>query len=169
MRQEELLSRTIFITAGLRLLFPLGLSCFVLLPLRAGSPPQHLPLEASWCLPSGDCLQLEVADEPEEQRLGMMQRQALPQGRGMWFPFKSRGRLRFWMHKTLAPLDMLFVDQGKVIAIEAAVPVCSNLPCRSYGPAQDAEGVIEIGAGEAARLGIRVGSEVRIEMDLTLH
>ncbi|HJN36480.1 MAG: DUF192 domain-containing protein [Prochlorococcus sp.] len=144
-------------------LVQVGLSCFVLWPVRAGSPPQHLPLEARCCLASGDCLQLEVADEPEEQRLGMMQRQALPKGRGMWFPFKSARRLRFWMHKTLAPLDMLFVNQGRVIAIEAAVPVCSNLPCRSYGPAQDAEAVLELGSGEAARLGIRVGTELRIE------
>lgn len=140
-----------------------GLSCFASVSVHAQPPPQYLPVEAQWCLPDGDCLQLEVADEPEEQRLGLMQREALPQMRGMWFPFPSPRHLRFWMHNTIAPLDMLFIFQGRVIAIEADVPICARLPCQSYGPSLEADSVVEIGAGEAARLGIGVGDVVKIE------
>ena len=162
--------RTLCLQWGKGLRFPLfwgglaaGLSVLSSSWVRAEPPPQYLPLEAQWCLKSGSCLLLEVADQAEEQRLGLMQRHALPSGQGMWFPFQPARRLRFWMHNTLAALDMVFVDQGRVIAIEAAVPVCPHLPCPSYGPKLPADGVVELAAGEAARLSIKVGDVVQIQ------
>ncbi len=127
------------------------------------SPPQQLPLEAQWCVRDDTCVLLEVADEPQEQRLGLMQRPALPPLRGMWFPFKPARPLRFWMLNTIAPLDMVFLHKTKVIAIEAEVPICPALPCRGFGPMTDADGVIELRAGEAKRLGLGVGDKVLIE------
>ena len=127
------------------------------------SPPQQLPLEAQWCVRDDTCVLLEVADQPQEQRLGLMQRPALPPLRGMWFPFKPARPLRFWMLNTIAPLDMVFVHQGEVIAIEAEVPICPALPCKGFGPMADADGVIELGAGEAKRLQLGVGDPVVIE------
>ena len=41
-------------------------------------PPQHLPITAQWCVTADRCISLEVARTPEQQRLGMMQRPALP-------------------------------------------------------------------------------------------
>ena len=38
------------------------------------------------------------------------------------------------MLNTIAPLDMVFVHQGEVIAIEAEVPICPAMPCKSYWP-----------------------------------
>ncbi|MDG2329507.1 MAG: DUF192 domain-containing protein [Synechococcus sp. cluster2_bin.44] len=127
------------------------------------SPPQQLPLEARWCVSQDTCVLLEVADQPQEQRLGLMQRPALPPLRGMWFPFKPARPLRFWMLNTIAPLDMVFVHQGEVIAIESEVPICPALPCKSFGPMADADSVIELRAGEAKRLGLGVGDAVVIE------
>ena len=135
-------------------------------------PPQILPIEARWCLTQRDslCIELEVADQPDEQRLGLMQRPALPPLRGMWFPSRPSRPLRFWMHNTLAPLDMVFIRDGTVLDIASDVPVCPALPCPSYwadadgnGRADFADGVIEIGSGEALRLGVRVGDAVTIE------
>ena len=127
------------------------------------SPPQQLPLEAQWCVRPDSCVLLEVADQPHEQRLGLMQRPALPSLRGMWFPFKPARPLRFWMLNTIAPLDMVFVHHDEVIAIEAEVPICPAMPCKSFGPMADADSVIELGAGEAKRLGLGVGDAVAIE------
>lgn len=129
--------------------------------LQAKEPPQVLPLEAEWCLPSGQCIQLEVADEPQEQAMGLQLRGPLPPLRGMWFPFED-ALLRFWMHRTPEPLDMVFINDNRVIAIEEAATPCPRLPCRSYGPSEPGDGVVELAAGEARRLGIVVGSEAVI-------
>ena len=126
-------------------------------------PPQHLPLTAQWCVTADRCISLEVARTPAQQRLGMMQRPALPPLRGMWFPFDRPRRLRFWMYNTMAPLDMVFLRENRVIHIEARVPVCPALPCPSYGPVQLGDSVIELGAGEVERLGISMAQTVRID------
>ena len=133
-------------------------------------PPQLLPIEARWCIRKTVCIALEVADEPEEQRLGLMQRPVLPPMRGMWFPFARPQPLKFWMHRCLAPLDMLFIRDQRLIAIHADVPICPSLPCPSYGADPDgdgridlADGVLELRAGEAMRLGLQVGDVVTIE------
>lgn len=140
------------------------------MPLPA-TPPQQLPIEAQWCLPSpapgpaagGPCIQLEVARTPQQQSRGLMGRPPLPPLRGMWFPYGEPMVLKFWMHQTPAPLDMLFLRNGRVIAIEANAAPCPRLPCRSYGPDAPADGVVELAAGQAARLGLQVGSPAPIE------
>ena len=125
--------------------------------------PQHLPVTAQWCIKTTPCIALEVARSAAQQRIGLMQRPSLPPLHGMWFPFSAPRRLRFWMHNTLAPLDMVFLRKGRVIHIERQVPVCPGLPCPSYGPVQLGDGVVELAAGEARRLGISVGDAAPIQ------
>lgn len=138
---------------------------------QTAPPPQQLPITARWCLEAAaparsstpPCLDLEVARTPEQQRFGLMARPPLPPLRGMWFPFQRPQPLRFWMYRTPSPLDMVFLRSGVVIAIEADAQPCRTLPCRSYGPEADADGVVELAAGEAKRLGIQVGSRALIQ------
>ena len=105
----------------------------------------------------------EVAATAEQQAIGLQLRPPLPPLRGMWFPYAMPTPARFWMHRTPAPLDMLFIRDGVVTAIEAHTRPCMRLPCPSYGPPQPVDGVLELAAGQAEALGIRVGSPVRIE------
>jgi len=136
-------------------------------PARAGepaAPPQLLPVEARWCpVGRGGCVALEVPRTWHQYSLGLQMRPPLPQGRGMWFAYRPARVARFWMHRTPSPLDMVFVGQNQVVAIEAAVPPCMRLPCPAYGPAVPVDGVLELGSGEAARLGLQVGSPLRVE------
>ena len=125
--------------------------------------PQQLPLTARWCLEPQRCILLEVAATPRQQALGLQERPPLPPLRGMWFPSREPTLTRFWMHRTPAPLDMLFVAGGRVVAIQANAAPCPHLPCPSYGPDVAVDGVLELAAGQAAALGITPGSPVRIE------
>jgi uncharacterized protein len=151
-------------------------------PPGLSQPPQYLPIKARWCLvapagasaPSGPavlpsaiphpapCLALEVPATERQYAWGLQMRPPLPPLHGMWFAFQPPNPARFWMHRTLAPLDIVFVRAGGVASIEAAAPPCPRLPCPSYGSGDLVDGVVEIGAGEAARLGIRVGTPVEI-------
>jgi uncharacterized membrane protein (UPF0127 family) len=128
-------------------------------------PPQYLPIQAQWCLMENtppSCIDLEVPRGPRQYSMGLQMRPALPPLRGMWFGFTPPTTTRFWMHRTLAPLDLLFIANDRILAIEANAPVCPALPCPSYGPDAPVDGVVELGAGEAQRLGLKVGSPVRI-------
>lgn len=129
-------------------------------------PPQVLPIEARWCPGDNDlsrCIDLEVPKTPRQYSMGLQMRPALPPMRGMWFSFTPPSVATFWMHRTLAPLDLLFIANNRILAIEANVPTCAHLPCPTYGPDGPVDGVVELGAGEARRLGLKVGSPVRIE------
>ena len=64
-----------------------------------------------------------------------------------------------WMKNTLIPLDMLFVaSDGRIVSIaENTVPLSEEVI--SSGAA--VQGVIELAAGTAQRLGIEPGDRVR--------
>jgi uncharacterized protein len=128
-------------------------------------PPQTLPIEARWCLADGTaapCIDLEVPQTPRQYSMGLQMRPALPRLRGMWFSFTPPSVASFWMHRTLAPLDLIFIANNRILAIEANAPICPRLPCPTYGPAEPVDGVVELGAGEAERLGLKPGHPVNI-------
>jgi len=100
---------------------------------------------------------VEVARSAEEQRIGMMFRTAVPNDRGMLFPYDPPQPVAFWMRNTLIPLDMVFVRPGGTIARIATATPLSDVPVPSGEPVI---AVLEIRGGRAAELGIRPGDKV---------
>jgi hypothetical protein len=99
-----------------------------------------------------------------EQQRGLMQRTELSAGRGMLFLFDRSQTLGFWMFGTLIPLDIIWTDPSRrIVFISANTPPCRSADpagCPVYGPAGPAQFVLEIGGGEAARLGLRLGDRL---------
>ena len=92
-----------------------------------------------------------------------MFRSALPDNRGMLFPFSSPRRTSFWMKDVPVALDMVFIRSGEVIAIAPQVPPCPAEPCPSYGPdGQIVDMVLELRSGRAAEIGLQPGDTVTI-------
>ena len=101
---------------------------------------------------------LELANDPEEIRVGLMSRDALPEAGGMLFDFGAPREPSMWMKDTRIPLDMLFVDSdGTVLAMAEDTEPMST---RIINPGVAVKAVIELNAGTAARLGIRPGDKV---------
>ena len=128
-----------------------------LLPLLLAVTPQHLPITAKWCLPQC-CIGLEVPQTPQQYQTGLMQRPPLGPWRGMWFRFQPKQRVHFWMKDCIAPLDLIYVRDGRVQQIKANVPPCNAMPCPKYSSDAPVDGVIELQAGRAAELGLKPGS-----------
>ena len=123
---------------------------------------QTLPLSAQAKM-AGQMIQLEVAQTPEQQEIGLMNRTELAADRGMLFPFNPPRPVQFWMKQTIINLDMVFVRQGKVVAIVDNVPPCKADPCAVYGPKATIDQVVELRGGRAQEIGLKVGDAVRIE------
>jgi uncharacterized membrane protein (UPF0127 family) len=124
---------------------------------------QTLPISAKAIVPNGTTIKLEVAQTPQQQEMGLMHRPALPDDRGMLFPFPSAQPVSFWMKNTPMPLDIVFLHKGVVKYIQAATPPCANDPCPTYGPNTPIDKVIELRSGRAAELKLKVGDIVKIE------
>jgi uncharacterized protein len=101
---------------------------------------------------------VEMANTPASREIGMMWRTSVPRGTGMLFDFKVSQPVYFWMENTLSSLDLIFIRADGTIANVApnATPL-SRAVIPSAGPIV---GVLEIGAGEARRLGIAAGQKV---------
>lgn len=126
-------------------------------------PGQILPVSAEVELESGQVIDLEVAETPQQQALGLMHRTSLPDDRGMLFSFEPPRPVSFWMRNVVIHLDMIFVRDGVVVGIAANVPPCTANPCPTYGPAGvDVDAVIELRGERATELGITVGSQLQI-------
>ena len=108
--------------------------------------------------------QVEMARTAQERERGLMFRRELPRDGGMLF-VQAPGPATFWMKNTYIPLDLLYFDaDGRLLQVEAGVLPCVTPTCPIYPSATaTVRYVLEINAGEAARRGIRVGDQLRLE------
>lgn len=100
---------------------------------------------------------MEIADTPEERRVGLMHRLKLAPDRGMLLAYEEPVGVRIWMKNTYVALDILFIDEsGTITGIAAGEPL-SEETIPSNGPVR---AVLEISAGQAAARGIAPGARV---------
>ena len=123
---------------------------------------QMLPITARTVL-GGKTINLEVAQTPDQQSMGLMFRPALPDDRGMLFPFKPARPVSFWMRNVPVALDMVFLYRGQIVSVSSEVPPCTTPTCPTYGPGSNVDQVIELRAGLAAELGLKPKDVVKIE------
>ena len=103
---------------------------------------------------------VEIAKTEQERATGLMYRKELAEGRGMLFDFTPEQQVSMWMKNTFIPLDMIFVTSEGVVDsfVENAEPR-TDAPRPSDGAARY---VIELNAGEVARMGLEPGSSVTL-------
>jgi uncharacterized membrane protein (UPF0127 family) len=123
---------------------------------------QSLPISAKAQI-NNHSIKLEVAKTSKQQDIGLMYRTSLPNNRGMLFEFKSARRVSFWMKNCKISLDMIFLRDGVVKAIELSAPPCTAEPCPNYSPHTAVDQVIELRGGRSAELGVKVGDRIEIE------
>jgi uncharacterized membrane protein (UPF0127 family) len=116
-------------------------------------------------LPSGQALEVELADTPEKRALGYMFREHVAETEGMLFFMEESGFHSFWMMNCKVSLDIVWLDERwSITHIEHQVPPCETSPtgpCPGYEPLRASLYVLEMQAGMAAREGLRVGDAVR--------
>ena len=128
------------------------------------SGPLPAPLELEDTLGRRHVLNVELALDPERRQRGLMYRRSMAAGHGMLFVFPVVKPHKMWMRNTLMALDMLFLDSAG--AIVAIAPRCRPLSQALIGPDEPVRAVLELGAGEAARLGLVPGARlVRPSLD----
>lgn len=113
------------------------------------------------------CFEVELALTIEEQMQGLMNRQSLSYNKGMLFIFSENAIHKFWMKNTLIALDMIWIDESrKVVFIEENVQPCVIDDCDSYGPDSKIKYVLEVNAGMAKEIKLKVGDILRFDLKL---
>lgn len=105
---------------------------------------------------NGRSFSLEVASTEQSRELGLGNRSSLPTDHGMLFVFDHAAPECFWMKDMHFPLDIIWLTSDKkVVHIEHSVSP-STYP-NSFCPVEPVKYVIELNAGMANNVDIRIG------------
>lgn len=114
----------------------------------------------SWVELGGHRYTVEVADDDAERARGLMFRDALAADSGMLFIHEREEPQAYWMKNTRIPLDILYFDGARrLVSQQRDVPPCAlGNACPPYPSGAPARYVLELNAGEAARIGLADGA-----------
>jgi uncharacterized membrane protein (UPF0127 family) len=115
----------------------------------------------TWVCFGGNCFKVEVVKTEADRERGLMFRKNLAGDAGMFFIFDKASIYPFWMKNTLIPLDMIWLNQAKeVVFIAQNASPCREDPCSNITPDQPAQYVLELNAGQVAKLGLKIGDKL---------
>jgi uncharacterized protein len=111
----------------------------------------------------GEKFTLELAFTNEDRRRGFMYRKELPADRGMIFIFAQSIQSPFHMENCLIDLDILFLQaDGTIVQITTMKAPPPGEPSRQYYCRNWYRYTIELPAGTAERLKLKVGDKIQI-------
>jgi len=115
----------------------------------------------------GSAFSTEFATNDASRELGLMNRTNLAADHSMLFIFTDDQPRAFWMKNTLIPLDILYFDKARrLVAMQLDAQPCKADPCALYpSGGQYARYVLELKAGTAGKLGLRLGDTLAIDGD----
>jgi uncharacterized protein len=122
-------------------------------------PPSTVSFEGADAL-----LYVDVADDVEERRRGLMGVASLPADEGMAFVFDEPVSSTFWMKDTLIPLSIAFLgEDDRVIGVRDMQP-CEADPCPTYGVDGPYILAIEANLGWFEDHGIQAGDQAELRV-----
>jgi len=107
-------------------------------------------------------VEVYMADDQEEQGNGLSRWEKLDKDKGMLFIYKEPREVSFWMKEMKFPIDIIWINGGKVVGIEHSVPppASPEETLKLYPSAGHIEYVLEVNGGFCKEKNISVGSSV---------
>jgi uncharacterized protein len=102
---------------------------------------------------------IEIAETSQEQALGLGKRDGMKENEGMLFDFHQKKQWAFWMKDMHFDLDMLWLENGKIVYIAKNV---SHHSLEIIRPKTEADQVLEIKAGLSDKYNFKLGDKAEI-------
>lgn len=114
-------------------------------------------------------IDIEIANTPELRNKGLSGRTSLDESSGMLFVFDTQDVSPiFWMKDMLIPLDIIWIDDDKVVSINKNVqaPKAGTLDrdLEKYTPPTNVDYVLEVTAGFSDKNNIKIGDETKFDL-----
>jgi hypothetical protein len=104
--------------------------------------------------------EVEVVSSLISQARGLSGRESIAGNEGMLFVFTESKVQTFWMQGMRFPIDIVWINNGKVIGMTTDVPYVPQT--KQYSSPSPANMVLELKAGTVIRDQIMVGDEIKI-------
>ena len=113
-------------------------------------------------------INLEIADTIEKRKLGLMYRKDLNLNEGIIFDYKGMSYVKIWMKNTQIPLDIIFLQNNKIVHIKEKALPCLNHKnnCPTFGSEMPVNLIIEVNAGIVKDYDLKVGDKLIFERKL---
>ena len=117
----------------------------------------------SWVELGGKRYNVEIANTEEARERGLMFRDSMAVDHGMIFIHDVQAPQSYWMKNTKIALDILYFDDNhKLVSQQRDVPPCSlGDGCPPYPSNAPARYVLELNAGQAAKLKLQDGAVLK--------
>lgn len=117
-----------------------------------------------------EVIRVDVADTPSLQSKGLGGRKRLAPNEGMLFVYTEKGSHAFWMRGMFISIDIIWLDNRRVVHIERNVPPpppgTPESKLATYVSSSPANLVLELAAGRAKALGLKPGSQVTFRFNV---
>jgi len=112
-------------------------------------------------------LKVTLANDEQERKEGLSGKSSLPEDEGLLFVFNQKDVFpSFWMKEMLIPIDIVWINDGKVANIDKNLqPPAKETSASSlklYYPNKPIDYVLEVNAGFADKNGVEIGTEVTL-------
>jgi len=104
---------------------------------------------------------VELADTDQKRALGLSGKDSLPENQGMLFIFSQPDYYSFWMKDMRFALDFIWINAHNVVQINQNIKPVDFQPPESLRSNQPVDAVLEINAGMAQKLNIKIGDKVK--------
>jgi len=112
----------------------------------------------------GKIFKTEVVSNDWDMNRGLSGRAGLKNNAGMLFVFSKADFQIFWMKDMKFPIDIIWINEGKIVDIQEKAPVPITQYIESYRPSEIAKYVLEINGGLVEKYGFKIGD--RVELDI---
>lgn len=110
---------------------------------------------------------VEIVNTQEQMELGLSGRQKLTDEQGMLFDFGTPAPRSFWMKDMKFDIDIIWIQNKKIVGITANVPAPANCPSPHgncylpiYASPSASDMVLEVNAGWGERHNIKAGDKI---------
>jgi len=118
--------------------------------------------KAAYILINNRKIPVELALTESQRQKGLSSRDHLDADTGMLFIFPDSNIHSFWMKDTLIPLDVIWINDGKIVEMTTLdMQTEENIP--QYTPQNKAQYVLELNAGAINENNFQVGDKVEIK------
>jgi uncharacterized membrane protein (UPF0127 family) len=105
-------------------------------------------------------INIEIASSDNDQYRGLSNRESLCDNCGMLFNFSDHDERTFVMRDMKFPLDIIFINDNKIINIASDLAPEGNKPTRTYSSQGKANRVLEVNGGYCDKNSIKVGDKI---------
>lgn len=110
-------------------------------------------------IPGQKSLDVAVSETDKQRNLGLGFVKKMSDKNGMLFVFKKSDYYAFWMKNMRMSLDMVFIDENKIVTDVYKNVSPLSYP-KAYSPSKKIKYVLEINSGIASKLNIKSGQKI---------